>query len=36
MTNKYYNLNFYKSYLKIKINHLPEDEFNKKQTILRN
>ena len=33
MTNKYYNLNFYKSYLEIKINHLPKDDFNKKQTI---
>ena len=29
MTNKYYNLTFYKSYLEIKINSLPKDNFNK-------
>ena len=29
MTNKYYNLNFYKSHIEIKINFLPEDDFNK-------
>ena len=29
MINKYYNLNFYKSYLEIEINSLPKDNFNK-------
>ena len=29
MTNKYYSLNFYKSYLEIEINSLPKDNFNK-------
>ena len=29
MINKYYNLNFYKSYLEIEIDSLPEDNFNK-------
>ena len=29
MTHKYYNLNFYKSYLEIEINFIPKDDFNK-------
>ena len=29
MTNKYYSLNFYKSHIEIKINHLPELNFNR-------
>ena len=29
MTNKYYTLNFYKDYIELKINFIPEDNFNK-------
>ena len=29
MMNKYYNLNFYKSLIEIKINHIPKDDFNR-------
>ena len=29
MINKYYNLNFYKSHKEIKINSMPEDNFNR-------
>ena len=29
MINEYYNLNFYKSHIEIKINRIPEDDFNR-------
>ena len=34
MTNKYYNLNFYKNYIEIKINYIPEDDFNRNKLFL--
>ena len=29
MTNKYYKLNFYKNYIEVEINHLPNNNFNR-------
>ena len=29
MINKYYNLNFYKTYLEVEINYIPKDDFNR-------
>ena len=31
MTNKYYNLNFYKTHLKLEITSLPIDDFNRNE-----